>query len=315
MAVQALSRLNRSANSLGKRVEDLFILDFFNSTEDIKTAFDQFYTSTTLSKATDVGVLSELKIELDGVGVYEWSEIEDFVEKYFKNVDAEQLSPIIDTAAERFNDELELEEEEKADFKIKAKQFVKIYGQVAAIMSFENERWEKLYWFLKFLIPKLIIANPENDKLDELLNKIDLSTYGLQRTKLGQSIILDDKETVIDPQNANPRGVVGGQEEDPLDLIIKSFNEKWFQGWNATPEEQRVKFVSIARFVREHPNFNSHYVNNPDVQNRDLALMRMISDAISKQRKSELELYKLYVNDGAFKIALEDSIRRMVGVR
>ncbi|MCU0467387.1 MAG: hypothetical protein MUF58_02210 [Arcicella sp.] len=90
--------------------------------------------------------------------------------------------------------------------------------------------------------------------------------------------------------------------------------QKWFQGWNATPEEQRVKFVSIARFVKEHPNFNSHYVNNPDVQNRDLALMRMISDAISKQRRSELELYKLYINDGAFKVALEDSIRRMVEV-
>jgi len=47
---------------------------------------------------------------------------------------------------------------------------------------------------------------------------------------------LDDKETMIDPQNANPRGVRDGEEIDPLDLIIKSFNEKWFQGWNATPE-------------------------------------------------------------------------------
>jgi type I restriction enzyme, R subunit len=125
---------------------------------------------------------------------------------------------------------------------------------------------------------------------------------------------LDDKETMIDPQNANPRGVRDGEEIDPLDLIIKGFNEKWFQGWNATPEEQRVKFVSIAKFVRQHPNFSTHYLNNTDVQNRDLALMRMISDTISKQRISELELYKLYINDGAFKIALEDSIRRMVEV-
>jgi type I restriction enzyme, R subunit len=125
---------------------------------------------------------------------------------------------------------------------------------------------------------------------------------------------LDDKETMIDPQNANPRGVRDGEEIDPLDLIIKGFNEKWFQGWNATPEEQRVKFVSIAKFVRQHPNFSTHYLNNTDVQNRDLALMRMISDAISKQRISELELYKLYINDGAFKIAFEDSIRRMVEV-
>jgi hypothetical protein len=55
----------------------------------------------------------------------------------FDNVDAQELSPIIDTAAARFNLELELEDDEKLDFKIKAKQFVKIYGQMAAIMPYE----------------------------------------------------------------------------------------------------------------------------------------------------------------------------------
>src|SRR5690606_1903907 len=42
LAVQALSRLNRSAPKLGKRTEDLFILDFFNDAADIKAAFDPF---------------------------------------------------------------------------------------------------------------------------------------------------------------------------------------------------------------------------------------------------------------------------------
>jgi len=36
MAVQALSRLNRAANKLGKKTEDLFVLDFFNQVDDIK---------------------------------------------------------------------------------------------------------------------------------------------------------------------------------------------------------------------------------------------------------------------------------------
>ncbi|MDF2453487.1 MAG: putative type restriction endonuclease, partial [Bacteroidota bacterium] len=160
IAVQALSRLNRSADKLGKKTEDLFVLDFFNSTEDIKQAFDPFYTSTSLSKATDVNVLHELKTHLDDTGVYEWSEVEDFVEKYFKGVNAELLSPIIDFAANRFNRELELTDKVKADYKIKAKQFVKIYGQMAAILPYEVLKWEKLFWFLKFLIPKLVIIDP-----------------------------------------------------------------------------------------------------------------------------------------------------------
>ncbi|HMS43039.1 MAG TPA: DEAD/DEAH box helicase family protein, partial [Pyrinomonadaceae bacterium] len=128
-AVQALSRLNRSADKLGKKSEDLFVLDFFNPIDEIKKSFDPFYTSTTLSKETDINVLHELKSNLDEAGVYEWSEVEDFVEKYFNNVNAQELSPITDTAAERFNQELELTNDEKADYKIKAKQFVKIYGQ------------------------------------------------------------------------------------------------------------------------------------------------------------------------------------------
>ena len=206
MAVQALSRLNRSADKLGKSTEDLFVLDFFNSTDDIKESFDPFYTSTTLSKATDVNVLHELKSNLDDVGVYEWSEVEDFVAKYFNNANAQELSPIIDLAADRFNSGLELDHNQKADFKIKAKQFVKIYGQMAAILPFEVVKWEKLFWFLKFLIPKLIIVDKDQDALDELLNSVDLSTYGLERVKLNTSIGLDAEETELEPQNPNPRG-------------------------------------------------------------------------------------------------------------
>jgi len=39
----------------------LVVLDFFNSVEDIQQAFEPFYTSTSLSQATDVNVLHDLK--------------------------------------------------------------------------------------------------------------------------------------------------------------------------------------------------------------------------------------------------------------
>lgn len=315
LAVQALSRLNRAANALGKKTEDLFILDFFNTVDDIKAAFDPFYTATSLSSATDVNVLHELKAQLDDVGVYEWSEVEEFTTKYFRGADAQLLSPIIDAAAERFNSELGLEDNDKADFKIKAKQFVKIYGQMAAILPFEVVNWEKLFWFLKFLIPKLVVRDPQGDVLDELLDSVDLSTYGLERTKLGHTIGLDGSEAEVDPQNPNPRGAHDRDvERDPLDQIINSFNERHFHGWSATPEEQRVKFISILKYVQQQPNYQTHVVNNSDVQNRELALQKMINDAVNQQRKSELELYKLYSQDPAFKQAMQDTIRRMLSI-
>lgn len=315
MAVQALSRLNRAADKLGKRTEDLFILDFFNSTDDIKASFDPFYTATSLSEATDVNVLHELKDVLDEVGVYEWEEVERFNELFFQKADGQLLSPIIDTAAERFKNELELEDEDKADFKIKAKQFVKIYGQMASILPFEVVPWEKLFWFLKFLIPKLPIKDADLDGMDELLNSVDLSTYGLERVKLNQSIDLDDSDAELDPQNPSPRGAYGGEEEqDPLELIIKSFNERWFQGWDATPEDQRVKFIGLTKSIQAHPDFETKVASNRDEQNKDLAFKKILDDVMSKQRKQELDLYRLYAKDESFYQAFFDTMKRMANV-
>jgi len=313
LAVQALSRLNRCNHKLGKRTEDIFVLDFFNTTDAIKKAFDPFYTATSLSSATDVNVLHELKESLDEVGVYEWQEVEQFNQLFFADAPAEQLSPIIDTCAERFTSELELDDDAKADFKIKAKQFVKIYAQVACILSFDNIVWEKLHWFLKFLIPKLKIKDKDKDALDELLESVDLSTYGLERTKLREEIGLDSSESEVDPQNPNPRGVPPDEPDvDTLDEIIKAFNERWFQGWDATPEEQRVKFINVAKHVMDDPSYESQVANNPDKQNSRLALEKLIQNAVNKERRRELDLYKSYAQDPEFKRAFDASIARLL---
>lgn len=314
LAVQALSRLNRSAPKYGKKTEDLFILDFFNSTDDMKRSFDPFYTATSLSGTTDISVLDNLRDDLNHADIYEWSEVESFCRKYFDNADASELSPIIDTVAARFNDESDLTDDDKADFKIKAKQFVKIYGQTAALIPNEVVKWELLFWFLKFLIPKLIVRNPDQDKLDELLDSIDLSTYGLERVKLNQTIELDETESIVDPQNPGIRGVHTKEEDkDPLDMIIKSFNERYFQGWDATPEEQRVKFVNIARHMQAHPDFVSKFVNNIDSQTRELAFEKIFNEVMNKQRRNELELYKQIAQDNGFKHSFMDSLKRIIG--
>ena len=315
LAVQTLSRLNRSANKLNKKTEDLFVLDFFNTVEDIKISFDPFYTSTTLSSATDINVLHELKDSLDDSGIYEQSEVEDFNEKYFNKIDAQFLSPIIDVAAQRFVSDLELEEKDKADYKIKAKQFVKIYGQVAAILPYEMMAWEKLFWFLKFLIPKLKIEDPQSDALDKLLESVDLSTYGLERVKLNAAISLDDSETELDPQNPNVRGAHGEEEKDELENIINGFNEKWFQGWEATSEEQRVKFISLIQAVQTHRDFESKYALNSDDQNRELAFRKIVDDEMSRRRKVDMDLYKLYAQDSSFNQAFMNALKQGVNLR
>lgn len=309
LAVQALSRLNRCNWKLGKT--DTFVLDFYNTVDDIKAAFDPFYTATTLSEPTDVNVLHDLKDVLDNFGIYDWSEVTTFNEKFFASAEAEELHPIIDAVVARFD--ADLDDEQRIDFKIKAKQFVKIYAQVAAIIPFNNVNWEMLHWFLKFLIPKLKVKDPDQDKLDELLNSVDLSTYGLERSRLETKIGLDASETELEPQNPNVRGGhFGDGDKDPLDEIVCAFNERHFAGWEATPEEQRVKFINIAKHVMNHADYKAQVEDNPDTQNRQLALERLIQQAISVERRRELDLYKRYASDPDFKRAFDASVSRLL---
>lgn len=312
-AVQALSRLNRSNLKLGKRTEDLFILDFHNSVSDIKAAFDGFYTATSLTEPTDVNVLHDLKHALDEVGVYEWREVEQFNDLYFRNVEAEQLSPIIQISADRFNHQLQLEDDEKVDFKIKAKQFVKIYGQMASILPFDLLEWELLFWFLKFLIPMLQISDTNLDAVDELLNSVDLSTYGLERKKLNEKIELDAADSEMEPQNPNMRGVHDGEEQrDPLDEIIAAFNERWFDGWADTPEKRRSKIVEIATSADDFEDIHSQVLTNPDPQNRDIAYERIMKKVMLKQRRQDLSLYQKYTSDESFRYALNAAVLKVL---
>lgn len=308
LAVQTLSRLNRCNNRLGKK--DTFILDFYNSVEDIKNSFDDFYTSTSLSQATDVNVLHDIKDALDSAAIYEYNTVKEFNQLFFNEADAEKLSPLIDSTASKFDQELS--EEEKIDFKIKAKQFVKVYNQISCIVTFNNSDWEMLHWYLKFLIPKLKVRDKESEEIVDLLNNVDLSTYGLERVKLNYAIGLDPSESEIDPQNPNPREGYNNDEKDQLDQIIHNFNERFFSGWDVTPQEQRVKFINIAKHVMGNPSYKERFLNNSDEQNRKIALKDMIKKAVNNERRRELNLYKKYASDGEFEKSFDSVLMRIL---
>ena len=312
LAVQTLSRLNRSANKYDKKTEDLFVLDFFNELKHIKSAFDKYFTVTTLSQATDVNILSDIKTELDAVGVYEPHEVIDYAEAYFGGTSMETLQGKINILAERFNHGLELSDDAKIEFKMQAKQFVKLYSRLASIMPFNKIEWERLFWLLKALIPELNIRTQEDDDIDDLLESIDLNTYAIERTALGSKITLDEKEAVIDPSNPNVIGVHTEAKTNNLDKIIADFNERWFKSWHITPEEQRMKFINLAQRIYDHPDFQQKYLTTKDEQHRNLEFEKLVKDIIVEDRKKEIDFYKLFIQDEAFQLAFLSNLRQVV---
>ena len=315
LAVQALSRLNRAAPDLGKLSEDLFILDFYNTKEGIKDAFDPFYTATTLSEATDVNILHQLKNTLLSFGVFDMDEVNEFMDLYIHGAEADKWAPILDTCAERFNNEIEWEENGKADFKMKCKQFVRVYSRVAAIMEFEMLDWEKLFWFLRYLIPSLHIDKPGTVDLKDLLDSVDLNTYGLRRTSLNETITLDAGESVIDPNKPVMVNAGGNDDEptDPLDKILADFNERWFKGWEATPDDQKAKIIGVAKAVADDEDYQTLVVGNPDQQAVAEAMITIVDRIMRKQRKGDMSLYKEYQQNEGFKHNFIGVSDRMLG--
>lgn len=75
-------------------------------------------------------------------------------------------------------------------------------------MPFENIKWEKLYRFLRQLIP-LLKGTVPNDDLSGLIKSVDMNTYALRRTTTNEKIELDAAGTVFDPNSPYMAGAVG----------------------------------------------------------------------------------------------------------
>lgn len=171
-----------------------------------------------------------------------------------------------------------------------------------------------MYWFLRLLIPELKVEGPESDDIKDLLDDVDLNTYGLRRTALNEHIDLAAETAVIDQTKA--RMVNAGEPDDtkdPLDKILDEFNEHHFKGWEATPDDQKTKLISIAKSVAEDSDYLTLVVGNPD-QNATEAIMTKIIDRIIRQkRKGDMSLYREYLKNDDFKYNMRNVITRMLG--
>ena len=314
LCVQALSRLNHSSSKYGKKAEDLFILDFFNEACDIQVAFESFYTQTELLGETDINILHDLQAELDDAGVYELDEVVHFVKGLFAGADMAELQALNQVCVGRFNTMLNWERRQKVEFKIRAKQFVKVYNQMASIIAFENLEWERRYWFLKLLIPKLNVTE-EEAVIDELLQKVDLSSYALAITEDEHKIKLSDDTGTFTPNNSNVHGVhEEGKEKDSLDEIVKQFNERWFDGWGDTPEERKIKFITVVEKVKQHKDFESKYLTTLDPMLRHSIFSDIVKDVMRERREQEKSIYKQFVKDSSFQTAFLQDLERAVAI-
>lgn len=250
-AVQTLSRLNRT--TYGK--DDTFVLDFVNETDEIKEAFQPYYTTTVLSEATDPNILHDLERDVRGFKFFTDFEVNGFVDEYFAGATPDKLNHIIDGVVLRIAAE-NLTEEEIEGFKTVVFEYLKKYSFISQIVTFEDPQLEKLYIFLKFLIKKL--PKRENPLPFEVLQAIDMETYKVEK-KVEINLLLENTEGLIDPMGGGGEKGVAEEEKDVLSKIIKEVNERYGTSFN---EADRVILNDLSKRLLESETLQGSVKNN-----------------------------------------------------
>lgn len=292
-AVQTLSRLNRTAS--GKK--DTFVMDFANSTDEIKKSFDPYYETTILGEATDPNKLFDLQNALDNFHVYFLEQVEEFSDKIIANVPVDQLHAILDAAAFIFRSSLD--EKSQDDFRAKCKTYVRLYVFLAQIVPFTNPYLERLYIFLNHLQNKIVKEQGE-DLARGILDNIDMESYRLQ--KEGESkIILQQGKDLLPSQEV--KGAVADPQLEYLSNIVKAFNDRF--GTSFTNEDKVRKMTEeLMQDVKDDraamDNINAS-LNKNDVQNAQITFTDILKEKMINHIDSNFEVFKEYNDNKEFR--------------
>ena len=301
-AVQTLSRLNRAYKPYKT---DTFVLDFVNSVDTIKEAFEPFYETTILSEATDVNRLNDLQDSLDGFQVYSRQQVEALMALYVENAARDQLDPILDRCAQTYKQDLDADKQ--IDFKAKAKTFVRTYQFLALILPFNNPYWEGLKTFLRLLVPKL--GPPEDDDLAKgVLESVDMDSYRVEQEATVAIKLQGGQE--LSPTPATPRAGREIPEMDYLSNIVREFNERWGTDWTNSDRIQRFLFEDLPQEVGKDEEYQNAK-NSRDQQNARITYEKKIEDKFQDHIFDQTELYRMFTEKPEFKKWLVDRLFAM----
>ena len=303
-AVQTLSRLNRTTS--GK--SDTFVMDFANSTDEIKNSFEPYYETTILGEGTDPNKLFDLQNALDNYQVYTNSQVQEFSDKIVQNVPVDQLHIILDAAANVFR--TTLDEKSQEDFRTKCKSYVRLYLFLAQIVPFTNPYLERLYIFVNHLQNK-IQREQGVDFAQGVLDTIDLDSYRLQ--KQGEFNIALEQGKELMPSSEMGSGVAE-PELELLSNIVKAFNDRF--GTTFTNEDKVRKMAAeLMQDVKTDQaamdNINAS-LNKNDIQNAQITFTDILKAKMINHIDSNFEVFKEYNDNPEFKTFLAGQMFKLL---
>lgn len=302
-AVQTLSRLNR----VHKDKDSTFVLDFYNTEDDIKQAFKPYYQTTILSGASDPNKLNDLKDALDSFGVYTAFVVNKFAVDILSGVEVEKLHILLDGVVENIKN---LPVEQIDDFKDKAKSYVKYYAFISQIISFEVVEFEELYQFLKVLNKKLVDLGSKRKIIgQDVLDSVIFDTYRNQKMTSNARISLAESGELP----PIPTTVIGSginEEKDILENIVSEFNTRF--GTNFGDEDKVKQILNTLTDEIVSDKRTTQSLQDSDKGNRMLVLKKLLDEKMTENVDSHMELYNNYHDNTDFKDYLARYVDKIV---
>lgn len=301
-AVQTLSRLNRICPPFNKQT---FILDFKNSYEDIKRAFEPYYDGTILAESVNPEMVYDLIGKVDTYNFMDYADViafNDYAYKEKKRItDKVKMESLIDKALSKIKSR---DLKEQVEIKKNIGSFNKFYRFLIQATAFEDVDLHKKYNYLTVLYKELDVKGIKVDF--NVVKAVDIS--GLEQKKTGEYIIPKGTQTVDakpEIKYINPRPVTVEMEQmKKLAEIIEEINLE--KGINIDPKLAHSSLVQIKDILMHNQELkNSAMVN--EYKDFNFAYYRSVDKALEEGYDHNRELYKLLLDDS-------DAKQRILGI-
>ncbi|MFD1531924.1 type I restriction enzyme subunit R domain-containing protein [Pseudonocardia aurantiaca] len=307
-AVQTLSRLNRTHPL--KSQEDLLVLDMANEAEDIRTEFKPFYETTTTPPA-DPNLLYGAERAVMGFALLVESEMEAFAAAYLaaesrSSTEAQwqrahaDLYRFTDPARDRFAQLMDDEPEAAEEFRSALQSYVRMYGFLSQVVSYQDRDLERLYVYGRHLLTRL--PRREDPGMD--LGQVDLTHLRIVRTGDHDVSLTPEGEQVLPGFTGDGTGRKQEPEQVPLSELIADLNDRF--GVNLSDEDL---IGGSARAAMSVPKVRAAAMVN-DEENFGHVFDAVFEDKLIERIEDDTKVLQKFTDDTGFKAELTQLARR-----
>lgn len=291
-AVQTLSRLNRICPPYDKTT---FVLDFKNSYDNIKAAFEPYYKDTVLFETISPSDIRDLDREIDAYEFLDADDIDEFNTYLYKenrtSKDKQRMWALLDSALKLITKRPELEQME---IKITIRRFLKGYCFLIQATAYENLEFHKRYNFLSYLIKELNPGGGGNNF--DIADKITVSDFRQKQMEKheGEEIEAKPEVKIKKPKPA----CIEEEQKKLLSQIIDEVNALYDKDYK--PDFTTKAAMQIRDLLLKNPVLKDRLEKS--AKNNTLSEFKFtyddcVQDALVEGYDQKVDFYTLLLNN------------------